>query len=398
MSIYDRWIESNPVLIKFYLYHATTSFGFTWPIFTLFQLDRGLSFTQIALLSSLSAVITGIAEIPTGYVGDWFGRRNTMIIGMISFTVATFGFAFSHSFAAFAIMFVFWGLAHTFQSGSVNAWLYDTLKAETGEDQFTRINGRAQSIKQVVTLVAMGGSGVLFEYHKTLPFITEGMLHLCGVLILFSLPQTPSYKPDGAGERFTIRMAVSLIRDQLTIPPLRSVILYLALFTGAVRAVQDYVQPVSTTILGIPIESMGLLYAGFSVMAAIASYKAPTIENYVGTRWSIRVIPIIVGILFIAPIFSPIIALGMFFTLQSSEALLGPITGQYLNDHIESTGRATVLSATSMVKNLAQLPFYLLGGIIADQYSPLVAITVVGGIFLLGSVSLFAVEPPVTHH
>jgi hypothetical protein len=65
------------------------TFGFFWPVFTRFLLAHDLSFTQIALLNSVSAGVVVVGELPTcrgcgdesgdyddesGDCGDPFGR------------------------------------------------------------------------------------------------------------------------------------------------------------------------------------------------------------------------------------------------------------------------------------------------------------------------------------
>lgn len=64
-------------VVKYYLYKSTKSVEFYRPIMYLFFLAQGLSFTQIAILEALYNLTTVLGEIPTGYVGDRLGRRNS---------------------------------------------------------------------------------------------------------------------------------------------------------------------------------------------------------------------------------------------------------------------------------------------------------------------------------
>jgi hypothetical protein len=68
---------------------------------------------------------------------------------------------------------------------------------------------------------------------------------------------------------------------------------------------------------------------------------------------------------------------------------------QYLNDRIESAGRATTLSAASMALSLAAIPFELSGGALADLLSPVRALAVFGGVLLAGAGLLWWLADPV---
>jgi len=86
----------------------------------------GLTFTQIAILEAIYNLTTLVGEIPTGYIGDRVGRRNSLLVGttLISFTLA--GIGLSSSFQALAVLYVCWSAGYNFRSGSEDAWLYDT--------------------------------------------------------------------------------------------------------------------------------------------------------------------------------------------------------------------------------------------------------------------------------
>ena len=86
----------GPLVAKYYAYRATATFGFFWPIFTVFLLSRDLNYTQIALLGSLSAGVGVLGELPTGYVGDRVGRRNSLLLGAVARADSVYGLAVVH--------------------------------------------------------------------------------------------------------------------------------------------------------------------------------------------------------------------------------------------------------------------------------------------------------------
>lgn len=137
-----------PLVLKYYLYQATVTFGFFWPVFTVFLLHRGLTYTQIGLLGTISAAFVVIGELLTGYVGDRVGRRNSLLVSSLLLTLSLLGFIVVHRFGSFVVVYVLWALGLAFRSGSGDTWLYDALESRLQEDEYTRIRGHGGSVKQ----------------------------------------------------------------------------------------------------------------------------------------------------------------------------------------------------------------------------------------------------------
>lgn len=379
------------IVAKYYLYQATTTFGFFWPIFTLFLLSRDLNYTQIGILGSISAGTVVVGEVPTGYVGDRFGRRNSLLVGAVLLAGSLFGLMVAHSFPVFAFLWVVWGLGVAFQSGSADAWLYDALETHLDADRFTRVRGRGGSVNQWVSAGTMLTAGGLFGIDHRLPFLAGGILVGLSIPVILSFPET---RGEAVDEQLTIREAVPVIREHLTAPALRSLVLYVALFFAMLHAADEFIQPIATRDLGLPEAGLGPLYAGFTVVAAIASYVAGDIEDLLSTRWAVLVVTGLTAVLFVLPLAVPLVAFPMFFVMKSSRAALLPIVNGYVNDHASAASRATVLSAASLVYALVRLPVRPVVGAIADLSTPLVATAVLGVSFLLGASVLCLWEPP----
>lgn len=386
------WQRPPLFVLKYYCYRATVTFGFFWPVFTIFLLNRGLTYTQIGLLNSLSAGIIVIGEIPSGYVGDRIGRRNSLVVGSGLLAFSLFGFTVAKTFAAFAGLWVFWGLGSAFQSGSDDAWLYEALEDRSDEGQYTRIRGRGGSVNQWVTAGTTLVAGGLYSLDPRLPFLAGGLLVVSSIPILLSLPKAG--KNELEDDRFTVLDALPVLHRRLTQPPLRSFVVYLALFFGIISAADEFIQPIATRALSLPLTGLGPLYAGFTIVAAVASYFAGDIEDLLSTQWAVLLIPTLVGVFFIVPLMVPLAAFPLFFAMKSANVVMRPIASGYINRHAESVGRATILSAASMAYALVRLPMKPLSGVVADATMPIVAVALLGGAFLLGGTVVTLWETP----
>lgn len=403
----DEEKEVRAAILKYYAYRATTSPGFIWPISILFVLHRGLSYTEIGTISTALMAAVIIGELPTGYIGDRIGRRNSMILSSLLFSIGQGGIAFAYSFEEFLVLNVIIGLARTFKSGSVSAWLYDTLSEHDLEERYTHVRGRGESVRHWTSTVTMIGGGVLYVIDPIYPFICTGALSLVGAFVLLSLPKNAAYTEEGDGDVFTVLDALPVIRARLSEPPLRSFVIYAGLFAVLAPVTDNFIQPITVDAIDSAVNDglfvgrsfpepafLGVMYAGFTGVRAVASDHAANVKSALGVRKTLLFVPVLTALVMLLPLAGTSFAVGVFFAIKASESLVQPIISDFLNGHVESFGRATVLSAASMVYSLIRIPFFLLGGVAADLFTPVTAVAGLGLCFLVGTGLLFTIESP----
>ncbi|WP_267161810.1 MFS transporter [Halovenus salina] len=400
-------LAHNTAVFKYYLYRLSDSVGFIWPVFTLFLLWNGLSYTQIGTLSAVSAILVVVFELPTGYIADRIGRRNTLAAGMAAMSLSLAGFVVADTFRAFVVLYIIWSLSMALHHGTDDAWLYATLRTSADEDSFTRIKGRGGAVYQLGSAVTMIAGGFLYVAHPVFPFVASAVLNLGGVAVVLSMPRNPQF--EGPSESTTgPRATVHLLRTKLLRPPLRAFVAFVALFFGVIAAADSYIQPIvvdvlaglsapSVSTLAVPEEAtLGFVYAGFAVVAAVASYHADTVRAWSGLRAALIAVPAVVAAALVVPVLVPVAALPVFFVMKGGEALSKPLVGQYLNDRTAETERATVLSAASMSYAVVRAPLKPLAGVVADASAPTTAVATLGVVFIAGAGVLFVVTTPVT--
>ncbi len=383
MGRLGEWVPARPdsLVAKYYLYQATVTFGFFWPVFTIFLLDRGLSYTQIALLGSLSAGVSVLGEVPTGYVGDRIGRRDSLLLGSTALALSVYGLAVVETFVGFVVVYAVWALGGAFRSGAGDAWLYDVLAARLDEESYTRVRGRGGAVNMGVTAVTMLGAGGLYAVDPVLPFVVGGTVNAAGVAVLVTMP---TVDPGGDDDRLGVRRTARVVGEALLRPPVRSIVLGVALFFGVVGAADTYVQPIAVNVVGLPTTVLGPLYAGFAVLGAGASYAAGPVERRLGARTALVAVPLLVGGLLVAPLFVGAVALPALVVMRASRELIAPLASGYLNENVDAVGRATVLSAAAMVYGVSRFAFKPLGGAVADALGPVAAVVALGGFLVAG--------------
>jgi hypothetical protein len=95
-------------------------------------------------------------------------------------------------------------------------------------------------------------------------------------------------------------------------------------------------------------------------------------------------------------VLAPVLALPTFLLARGLADVTQSFAAQYVNDRIETVGRATVLSAMAMVSGLTVVPFQLGSGVVSDVVSPLFALSVAGVVLVVGSALVLLWEVPVS--
>ncbi|MFB6193727.1 MAG: MFS transporter, partial [Halobaculum sp.] len=435
-------------VLKYYAFEVTRNAHLSGPIWVLFLLSRGVSYTGVGTLDAVYSLTVLLAETPTGYVGDRLGRKRSLALGVVGTSLGSLWFAFAQSLPEFLLAYAVLAVAQTFTSGSDSAWLYDTLRARTDEDRYARIRGRGRAVGLVVSAVAAVAGGLVGEVSLAVPWIASGVLTAAGLPVVFSFP-APDHRTldddatveagegsddataevngdddgsDGhtAGERSETESdavdaetatdvdeqggepgpfaALVAARDQLFAPPLRWFVAYTAVFAGIMGVLNFFVQPV--TLDAVPelprvagfqpggVVVVGLVFAAFRLIAAVVTSRTGWIADRVGEeRWFLLAPPLLGGA-FAAVTLLPLAAVPLFFVLRTVRSVSQPLQSTYLNDRVTSVGRATTLSAVSMAHAVVVAPIELLGGRVGDLLGTIDALAALGGALAVVAVAM----------
>lgn len=394
-SLDDR-LPSRPVLV-YYLYVLSRSAAFTVPIYVIFYQSRGLSLAQFGLLEATYTVAVLGFEIPTGYVSDRIGRRDGLAAANALGALGAVGYALAHSFPAFLLAVVVRAAGATFSSGATGAWLYEVLADEDEQDQFARVSGRARALG----LAGQAGAAVLgswaYGVSHVLPWVLDAAALIGGVVLLIvAVPaeraggnenmfeSNENDSINGSPDHLTLPTAVSITRTALARPGLRSFVAYTAVFLGVVASALLFVQPVSVDVVGIDPTNLGVVYAGLTLVSAVAASQSGRVNAVVGVDSWFRLVPFVAAGGLLAVLAVPWLALPLFFLLRALAATSRPIADGRINDEIQSRGRATVLSTVSMLRSVVVAPLKVVAGTLAVAALPEM-LAALGAVLLVGT-------------
>ena len=395
-------MASAAAVARYYAYKATKAVELYRPIMYLYFASAGLSFFQITVLEAAYNVATVAGEIPTGYLGDRLGRRNGLVLGTSVIALTLFGIGAAGDaadpFPVFLGLYVCWSLGYNFRSGTEDAWLYDSLVDD--DTSFSELRGRGESFALAAGVVAAVVGGYLGSVDLAYPFYAAAAVTGLGAVILLTVDADRADADDPA-DRTTVSATLETVREAFADPRLRAfLVLYYVLFSATTYLAFIFLQPRFEAVaggygLGDVETLLGWYYAVISLAAAGFTYRAEWIRETVGLRWWFLVVPLVVGLLLVGQWVLPVSAFLAFVFVRGLSESTRVFAGQYVNDRIDAVGRATTLSAMSMVSGLAVIPFQLGSGLLSDAVSPGAALAAAGAVLVVGSLLVNLIGSPV---
>jgi len=311
-----------------------------------------------------------IFEIPTGIFGDKYGRRNSIIIGLFLMIVISVLIVFAHSLLFFLFIMILLGLAVTFSSGSDEALIYDSLKEEGKEKEMNKYMSKINSARFMpLILTAPIGAIIakdLTENQFVILLILGIIVSLSAFIVGLTLKETTYHK--NAKKDSPIKLFKSSFVQIKTSP----IILRLFMNKTLVLIVCSHVfgvlwQPYLQKS-GVPIALFGILVAVSALIISYLNHKITSIQTVISTKKILFLTALLSFIVFLVGAYVQNIYYAILFYLVI-EILLwvrDPLFSQYLNEHIESHNRATVLSSLSMVDSFFDIIIFLGVGYIAN--------------------------------
>lgn len=364
--------------VQLYLIKVAKWFNLIMPIVVLFYQENGLNMSQIFILKSVYSIAMVATELPSGYLADVWGCRRTLLIGAVLGTLGMTIYSFSAGFASFLMAEVVLGIGFSFVSGADSAMLYDSLKAENRENEYTKFEGRITSAGNFAEALAGVLGGFLATYALRTPYFFQIGVAAIGIPAAVMLKE-----PQHAIERTHLKMKeiLSIIAVTYRQREMRSAIL-ISSFTGAATLTYAwFVQPYFQEA-GVPVSVFGILWTALNLMAGVLSMFSYKVEQWLGMRKTLLLIVIFISTGFLLTALEISLAgIAILFFFYMIRGVATPVLKNQINQYTDSKVRATILS----IRNFEiRIIFAAIGpalGYLTDTFSLKTALIVSGIIY-----------------
>ncbi len=331
-----------------------------WGIDTLFKLGAGLDIFHVMLTNAAFTAGSMVFEIPTGVVADTVGRRVSLLLCLATLFVTTLLYVAAAwrgwGFGAFAAISVFLGLGYTFYTGAVDAWLVDALKATGHTGPLEPIFARSQMVFGAAMLLGTIGGGLLGQIHLYIPYLVRAAV----VVPLFLLAWVGMPEVGFTPRALELRRVPAELRrvfvegmdyglhHPVVRPVMAASLVSMSFMIFGFYSWQRYF----LDLLGrdaVWVDGVISSLVGLSLIAGNA--LVGPVSRVIRTRTGILMTSVIVEAITVVAcglLTNFFVVVALYLVYGMALGLAGPVKQAYLNDHIPSAQRATIISLDSM--------------------------------------------------
>lgn len=324
---------------------TTFSFG----IFAVFLLFTGLTLGQMATVISTFLIFSSIGQIPSGILADRVGYKKTIIFGCVLFLIGTIIFALGQTFAAFLIGYALMGLGASMEQGADQALLYEGLESEGSEKLYKKYLGRMYLYTNTAIVVASIIGGVLYMVNQRLPFYGEIVIAGLAVLAALALNEPPKPRPTVS----VIKQLRASFHQAFGRKDFSKVFLFSALIGSIALTTFKFEQPFFK-VLEINEIYFGIIAAFLFILRGIGSWFSHAVGHVLSIDKYLILHACIFGLflIFIQKTDWIIISIGIMGVFHFLRGLYNPTISSYINERVDNTHRATLLSTNRQILTL----------------------------------------------
>jgi MFS transporter, DHA3 family, tetracycline resistance protein len=371
---------------------ASAVYGVCWTLMVtvnlVFMVEiAGLDPLQMVLVGTVLEASVFVFEIPTGVVADAVSRRLSVIIGHYLTGAGFLLLALFPTFGMILLAQLVWGIGATFVSGAYAAWLTD----EVGVARAGGVFLAAAQRRQLGGMLGIVASVTLAQVSLQLPIV----IGACGILALAValqlLMRETGFAPVPAAERSSWQVMGRTFRagvHEFRIAPLLGVIFAITLLFGAFSEALDRL--FTPFLLGrFELPTLGGLdpvvwWGVIALVSSLLGIVAVTLARRFVDATSHAALTTVLGVLtaaigaavmLLANVESFGAVLAWFWIASGLRVARAPLTTAWLNQHLPSHSRATLLSMMGQGDAIGQTLGGPIIGYVAKQVSIALALT-----------------------
>ena len=353
---------------KIYAFKFLVSLHFFGGVLVPFFTDwGGIRFFQVMILQSFFVFSVFLFEVPTGAVADYLGRKVSLFLAALLNTIAVWVYASRPDFAVFLCGEFLWALGYALMSGADEALVYDSLKQMNEESRSKEVFGRFRSFELSALMVAAPiGSAIaaFIGLRYTMLFMSVPLF--LAFLLAFTFEEPAAAEKKGS-QRYlaTLMGGLRYFRQHRILRILAFD--RIAIETLAFLMIWVY-QPLLQQ-LHVPLVYFGLVHAALTGIQIPFMNRFARLERTFGSKrgyllWSALIAGGAFVLLGINPY--PLVAVFLLLVIAGFGLSRAVLFQNYMNKHIESSVRATVISTVSMIGTLVMGLLYLIAGLMVE--------------------------------
>jgi len=251
------------------------------PVSFLFYLYNGLNLADFIFFQGIFYFVCLLAEIPAGYLGDIFKRKNILIFSYCLFLARIFLWIFFRGYYIILAGEILYGLSKAFYRGVSDSYIYDYLKEKNIVQKMLNKYGKYNFFMSLGCAISAILGTLLYKYFGfKILLIIEFLIHTTAIILLFLLPQVPHAIVKAVSLKEHTKTIFQTVRNTIKNKNINCQMLYCGIIAGITSLFIWNFQPMLKSS-GAPVLFFGILYFINHIIRAICSLNAKKITNKV---------------------------------------------------------------------------------------------------------------------
>ncbi len=347
-------------------------------IIALFFLAKGLSYADIAIVFGVFSLAGFLFEIPTGFFGDKFGRKVSVITGLFTMMTTSIIWTKLQTTMQFAFYAAVWMLGISFISGSLEAYIYDYLKEQKKLKIYDEIISLSESVSYFAAGIGSIVGAYLFSINYNYPYYLLAILFCISAIIISFIKSDRKDLESIAEEELSV---FSGLKHILYSKELLFITLFISLLYGFYSYyIHSVDKPYILSLELFDVKWLGVFVSIVYFLQALVVSQFAKLKKYlsefqlISLSWFIYV----VGLLGMSRLFGMLglISSVIFYLSAPFKDLIINSFGQ---KHIPSKIRATTLSSIKVYESIVASVLAVIAGYVFDIFELRMALLIATG-------------------
>lgn len=230
------------------------------PVMLKFYEQNGLTAGDLFLFQGIFSISALLFEIPAGYLGDIFPRRNVLIFSYLLFLMRLILWYFFGGYWIVLAGEILYSMSKAFYSGVADGFIYDYLKSQNKTKKMLSRYGRLNFFMSLGTALASLVGPFLYErYGFPVLIVIEIILNTISIAMLFLLPKVEPIRENVKGVTARIKELFLITKNTLSNPNLWPYIFYSGTVAATTMVFVWSFQPLMIAA-HIPVLLFGVIY------------------------------------------------------------------------------------------------------------------------------------------
>ncbi len=369
-----------------YIFFYTINFLFLTQV-------KNINPADVVLIDSFYYLFTMFSQIPSTFIIEFLGRKNSIILGNILSCAYMVVIIFSNHLFYLIIAEMLCAISFAIKESAEPSLLNESIPPTKLKSKiFAKINEKGMSRYYIINAISTIVAGILYEVNPYIPILlslaTLIMVTFMATLFIEPVKKTKKKKVESVGQLKEIGEAFKFVLQSERV---KSLILFSAVMKGILSILSNY-EISMLEDLEIPASYLGILFAVLGIIAGIATKKQEKFHHKLRNR-SLSVLAFaIIGSCILAGIagvlakqYQIVICLVVVFYMVKYifSAMYDPLIERYMSNFTNEEIDTKIFTANNFLRGIAGAIGGFLGAFLLERMETAYCMIIIGFIFAI---------------